>query len=68
MTSKSVTVTRKGKRFQLSFSALPGRTFGPFDLPEAVRDLMVSADLPPRVARDLVLDAHTNGAASCDYD
>lgn len=64
MSGPTVTVTRKGKRFVTSFSALPGRTFGPWDFAETVRDLTVSALLPPRAARDLVLDAHAAGSAT----
>lgn len=60
----TVTVKRKGQRFVLSFSALPGRTFGPFDFPEAVRDLRISALLSPIEARDLVCQAATEGQST----
>lgn len=60
----TVTVTRKGTRFVSTFSQLPGRTFGPWDLPEMIRDLQVSALLPALEARDLVLDAHAAGSAT----
>ncbi len=59
-----MTVTRKGKRFVSTFSALPGRMFGPYDFAEMARDLTVSALLSPRAARDLVLDAHDLGSAT----
>jgi hypothetical protein len=60
----TVTVTRKGKRFTLTFSKLQGQTFGPYEFAEAVRDLRVSALLAPLAARDLVLDAHAQGSAT----
>lgn len=59
-----VIVTRVGKRFRLAFSRLPGRTFGPFSMAEAIKDLRVSALLSPADARDLVLDAAAKGRAS----
>ena len=60
----TVTVTRKRRnRFVVSFSDLPGHTFGPWDFAETVRDLRVSALLTPREARDLVLDADASGTA-----
>lgn len=63
-----VTVTRKGKKFTLVFSKLPGRTFGPYDFAEAVRDLTVSALLSPMDARNLVMDAGANGTAQTETD
>jgi hypothetical protein len=67
----TVTVTRKGKstssgRYLVTFSRLPGQTFGPWDMPETVQDLRVSALLDPREARDLVLDAAVNGSATTE--
>lgn len=60
----TVTVTRKRKdRFVVSFSALPGRTFGPWDFVETVRDLRVSALLTALQARDLALEADASGTA-----
>jgi hypothetical protein len=60
----AVTVTRKRKdRFVISFSTLPGRTFGPWNFAETMRDLTVSALLTPREARDLVMDANESGTA-----
>lgn len=65
--SKTVTVTRQGKlgrdRFQVAFSALPGRTFGPWDFARTVQDLTVSALLSPLDARDLVMEAGALGHA-----
>lgn len=64
----AVTVSvRAGNQFVVTFSALPGREFGPWAFDEAVRDLTVSVLLEPLAARDLVLDAHTNGSATTDY-
>lgn len=58
----TVTVTRKPHgRFVMSFSALPGRTFGPWGFAETVRDLQVSALLSAREALNLVLDAAAEG-------
>jgi hypothetical protein len=62
-TGSTVTVTHHEARFTLSFSRLPGRTSGPFDFAEAVRDLTVSALLVPVDARNLVMDASTDGVA-----
>lgn len=60
--ARTVTVTRERRdRFTVSFSALPGRTFGPWSFAETVRDLQVSALLTAREARDLVLDADASG-------
>lgn len=60
----TVTVTRHGQRFKVSFSRLPGRTFGPWDLAEAIRDLTISALLEPVDARDLVMEAGATGSAA----
>lgn len=60
----TVTVTKKGKRFRSSFSILPGKTFGPWDLAEMIRDLTISALLSPHEARGLVFDAATEGSAT----
>lgn len=59
---RTVTVTRRGKRFAVSFSALPGQSFGPWEFAETVRDLRVSALLTPMEARDLVMDAASGSA------
>jgi hypothetical protein len=70
----NVTVTRKSKpgrdavtqtRYEVTFDALPGRTFGPWGYHEMHRDLIVSALLEPVEARGLVLDAWRNGTATC---
>lgn len=64
MIMSTVTITRKRRdRFVVTFSALPGRTFGPWNFAETVRDLRVSALLTAREARDLVLDADASGKA-----
>lgn len=64
----TVTVTRQGKlgraRFQIAFSALPGRTFGPWSFAQTVRDLTVSALLSPLGARNLVMEAGALGSAT----
>ncbi|MFJ4342639.1 hypothetical protein [Streptomyces sp. NPDC088915] len=62
----TVTVRKSGTRYTSEFSALPGRTFGPWDFPEMVQDLTISALLEPRAARDLVMDAAVanDGAAT----
>jgi hypothetical protein len=64
MAADTVTVTKKGERFLSSFSRLPGKSFGPYDFAEMIRDLTVSALLTPRAARDLVMDAAVGGFAT----
>lgn len=64
MSESTVTVTKKGKRYVAAYSKLPGKTFGPFDLPEMVRDLRVAALLSPMDARNLVLEAHEKSSAT----
>lgn len=60
----TVTVTKRGVRYVVTFSALPGKAFGPWDLGEAIRDLRVSALLTAAEARDLVMDAAVAGSAT----
>lgn len=60
----TVTVRKHGKRFTSQFSVLPGRTFGPWEMAEMIRDLTVSALLTPMQARDLVIDASAHGSAT----
>lgn len=68
MTQNTVTVSKYGKsRFKVSFSLLPGRSFGPWELPETIRDLTVSALLSPLDARTLVCDAAVKGSATTEY-
>jgi hypothetical protein len=55
----TVTVTCKRKRYTLTFSKLPGRSFGPYDFTEAIGQLYVGALLSRLEARDLVMDAAT---------
>ena len=55
-------------RYRVSFSRLPGWTFGPWDFAETIRDLTVSALLSPAAARGLVLDAHVLGSAQASVD
>ncbi|MFK0047771.1 hypothetical protein ACIQU4_27520 [Streptomyces sp. NPDC090741] len=62
--TRTVTVRKTGDRYVSEFSALPGRTFGPWDFPEMIRDLRVSALLAPLAARDLVMDAAVYGTAT----
>lgn len=59
---------RRGDRYEVKFSALPGRVFGPGSFVETVRDLRVSALLTPVDARNLVLDAHAHGSATTSTD
>jgi hypothetical protein len=61
--TQTVTVARKGKGYLVSFSALPGRTFGPWAFDEVVRDLQVSALLTPFQARNIVLASHEHAYA-----
>ncbi|WP_185902967.1 hypothetical protein, partial [Streptomyces sp. WAC05292] len=60
----TVTVTRHGTRYVSEFSQLPGRSFGPWDMAEMIRDLTFSALLDRPAARDLVMDAHVQGSAT----
>jgi len=67
MDSVTVTVVKRRTGFplyKLTFSALHGQTFGPWDFSEAVRDLTVSALLTPFDARGLVLAALDHGSAT----
>jgi len=58
------TVTKAGQRYKLSFSKLPGKSFGPYEFTEAIRDLRISALLEPMDARNLVMDAAVEGSAT----
>lgn len=72
----TVTVTRKkpksgfktdaitGASYVVTFSALPGQTFGPWSFAETVTDLRISALLPAVEARNLVLDAFVSDSAT----
>lgn len=62
----TVTVRKRGQRFTSEFSVLPGRKFGPWDMPEMIRDLTVSALLSPMEARNLVFDAAVKGSATTE--
>ncbi|WP_331746257.1 hypothetical protein OG923_32975 (plasmid) [Streptomyces halstedii] len=64
MSAQTVTVHADCGRYTAQFSALPGRTFGPWDMSEMIQELRVSALLVPREARDLVFDATVAGAAT----
>ncbi|MCX4826637.1 hypothetical protein OG883_44155 [Streptomyces sp. NBC_01142] len=64
MSAPTVTVHAARGRYTAEFSALPGRTFGPWDMAEMIQDLTISALLEPREARDLVFDAAVKGAAT----
>lgn len=66
MAAPTVTVRATNGRYISEFSALPGRTFGPWDMPEMIQDLTVSALLDRREARDLVFDAAVDGAATTE--
>lgn len=60
----TVTVTKKGQKFTVTFSRLPAHTFRPWGFPETIRDLTISALLTPLAARDLVMDAAVQGSAT----
>lgn len=64
----TVTVTKKGKRFISTFSALPGQRFGPWEMSEMIRDLTISALLEKADARNLVMDAAVLGSATTDVN
>ena len=74
--SGTVTVTRttqakttdaiRDTRFRLTFSALPGQTFGPYGYQDARGDLLVAALLSPADARNLLLDAMAVGEATAE--
>lgn len=64
MPVSTVTVRARRGRYTAEFSALPGRTFGPWDMPEMIQDLRISALLEPHEARDLVFDATVTGSAT----
>jgi hypothetical protein len=67
--TNTVTVRYSGKpsnkgRYTVTFSQLPGKSFGPWDFVNTVRDLGFSAMLTPLDARNLVLDTHQHGRAT----
>ncbi|MFF9436712.1 hypothetical protein ACF1BP_23600 [Streptomyces sp. NPDC014735] len=64
MSDLTVTVRADRGRYTAEFSVLPARIFGPWDMPETIQELRVSALLEPREARDLVFDASVTGAAT----
>ncbi|TLQ39204.1 hypothetical protein [Streptomyces marianii] len=64
MSTPTVTVHGSNGRYTCEFSALPGRTFGPWDLIETIQELKISALLSAREARDVVFDAAVNGTAT----
>lgn len=64
----TVTVTKRGNKFVSRFSALPGRTFGPWSRNEMVLDLTVSALLTATAARGLVNQATDAGTATVPTD
>lgn len=55
---------RDRKKVTLWFDRLPDKTFGPYDLPNAVTQLFVGALLPMRDARDAVLEALDEGVSA----
>jgi hypothetical protein len=59
-TAPTVTVTCRRRYFTLSFSRLPGQSFGPYDFPEAAGQLRIAALLEPHEARNLVMAAATS--------
>jgi hypothetical protein len=58
--SPTVTVTCARKRYTLTFSKLPGQSFGPYEFAEAISQLYVCALLSRPDARNLVMDAATS--------
>jgi hypothetical protein len=67
--TKTVTVTTTQRtglpRFTVEFSALPGKKFGPQNFTETAHDLHIAALLSLADARNLILDAHNQGSATC---
>jgi hypothetical protein len=68
LSGATVTVRATGDRFVSEFSPLPGRTFGPWDLPEMIQDLTISALLTPLQAREVVMDAAVLGEATTEMN
>ncbi|MBQ0890000.1 hypothetical protein KBZ94_34610 [Streptomyces sp. RM72] len=64
MSAQTVTVRAVRGRYTAQFSALPGRTFGPWDMPEMIQELRISALLDAHEARDLVFDAAVAGTVT----
>lgn len=54
------------KRFTLEFSALPDQSFGPYGFAEAISQVGFAALLSPIDARNLVMDAAVDGAATAE--
>lgn len=72
MSTVTITASKSRRRFgdetsqafKLSFSQLPGDTFGPYSFTQAISQLRIAALLSPYAARTLVLDAATRGFAT----
>lgn len=64
MANTVTVICKRMDRFTTTFSQLGDREFGPWDFPETVRDLRISALLSAQDARDLVLEAAANGSAT----
>ena len=64
----TVTVRSQGDKYVCEVSQLPGQTFGPWDMPEMIQDLTISALLTPLQARDVVMDAAIHGEATTEMN
>lgn len=64
----TVTITKRGKRFVITHSRLPGQKFGPFDFAEAGRELFIGMLLSRMDARNLMLDASEHGSATAECE
>jgi hypothetical protein len=60
----TVTVTCRNSWYRLTFSKLPGQEFGPWRFDETIGDLRVSTSVSHLDARDLVMEATTEGTAT----
>lgn len=57
---------RNGDRITLHFSALPGKTYGPYPWNEAIGQAEFAALLSRLDARSLILDALVDGEATAE--
>lgn len=62
--SETVTVIKWGNQYRLTFSdRTRGTLFGPYDFPQTVAQLFITALLPRIEARNAVLEAHLHDVA-----
>lgn len=66
--TSSAAMGSSGKEWTLEFSRLPGQKFGPYGFTEVIGQLRIAALLSPLDARNLVMDAVTQGTVTAETD